>query len=94
MTTPILVTGGTSILGRLVVARLRDAEVGVRVLSRQGGPPEEGVEHVRGDLGTGEGIQAAVEGADVVVHCAGSRTGDGDDVRVLRVQARGRAGRH
>jgi uncharacterized protein YbjT (DUF2867 family) len=91
MTTPILVTGGTGTLGRLVVARLGDAEVGVRVLSRHGGPPEDGVEHVTGDLGTGEGIQEAVEGADVVVHCAGSRTGDGDKARQL-VRAASRAG--
>jgi uncharacterized protein YbjT (DUF2867 family) len=91
MTTPILVTGGTGTLGRLVVARLRDAEVGVRVLSRHGGPPEDGVEQVTGDLDTGEGVPEAVEGTEVVVHCAGSRTGDDDKARWV-VRAASRAG--
>jgi uncharacterized protein YbjT (DUF2867 family) len=77
---PILVTGGTGTLGRLVVARLRDAGCTVRVLRRrnrereQGG--EEAVEFVTGDLATGEGIEAAVEGAETIVHCAGSSKGD------------------
>ena len=35
MTSPILVTGGTGTLGRLVVPRLRDAGHDVRVLSRR-----------------------------------------------------------
>ena len=37
MDKPILVTGGTGTLGRLVVARLREAGRDVRVLSRHGG---------------------------------------------------------
>jgi uncharacterized protein YbjT (DUF2867 family) len=35
MTTPILVTGGTGTLGRLVTARLRAVDRPVRVLSRR-----------------------------------------------------------
>ena len=35
MTSPILVTGGTGTLGRLIVRRLREAGYDVRVLSRQ-----------------------------------------------------------
>ena len=35
ITSPILVTGGTGTLGRLVVPRLRDAGHDVRVLSRR-----------------------------------------------------------
>jgi len=35
MTSPILVTGGTGTLGRLVVRRLRGAGCDVRVLSRR-----------------------------------------------------------
>jgi uncharacterized protein YbjT (DUF2867 family) len=34
MTSPILVTGGTGTLGRLVVPLLRDADCNVRVLSQ------------------------------------------------------------
>src|SRR5262245_18016992 len=72
----ILVTGGTGTLGRLVVARLRDAGCTVRVLSRRSRETGEGIELVRGDLATGEGIEAAMEGAEIVVHCAGTNTGD------------------
>ena len=94
MTSLILVTGGTGTLGRLVVPRLREAGAKVRVLSRQaredhgvGGD----VEFVRGDLDTGEGIDAAVAGAQVIVHCAGAQKGDGDKAQAL-VRAASRAG--
>jgi uncharacterized protein YbjT (DUF2867 family) len=43
MTPPILVTGGTGTLGRLVVARLLDAGREVRVLSRHGREDAEAV---------------------------------------------------
>jgi hypothetical protein len=33
---------------------------------------------VTGDLATGEGIEAAVEGAEIIVHCAGGSKGDED----------------
>jgi uncharacterized protein YbjT (DUF2867 family) len=62
----VLVTGGTGALGRHVVARLRERGDEVRVLSRRPGAGT----HV-GDLNTGEGVTAAAQGADVVVH-AGS----------------------
>ena len=90
---PILVPGGTGTLGRLVVARLRDAGREVRVLSRgrQGGEDSQGIEYVTGDLATGEGIDAAVAGAEIVVHCAGSAKGDEDKARHL-VRAAARAG--
>jgi len=74
-TPPILVTGGTGTLGRLVVARLRYEGHAVRVLSR-GVHVAEGTEFVSGDLTTGEGVDAAVEGVEVIVHCAGSAKGD------------------
>ena len=76
MAAPVLVTGGTGTLGRLVVPRLRAAGCEVRVLSRRRRELGEGIEVVTGDLATGEGIDAAVAGAGVVVHCAGSRKGD------------------
>jgi uncharacterized protein YbjT (DUF2867 family) len=90
-TAPILVTGGTGTLGRLVVARLRDAGHSVRVVSRslwENGP---GIEYVVGDLGTGEGVDAAVRGVATVVHCAGSNKGDEDKARIL-VRAASAAG--
>jgi uncharacterized protein YbjT (DUF2867 family) len=63
----ILVTGGTGSLGRRVVDRLHAADRSVRVLSRSGRPGT-----VTGDLLTGVGLDQAVDGVDVVVHCASS----------------------
>jgi uncharacterized protein YbjT (DUF2867 family) len=87
---PILVTGGTGTLGRLVVERLRNAGRPVRVLSR-GAHETEGIEFVTGDLSTGEGAEAAVDGVEVIVHCAGTAKGDGDKARHL-VRAASAAG--
>jgi uncharacterized protein YbjT (DUF2867 family) len=86
----ILVTGGTGTLGRLVVPRLREAGCDVRVLSRRGREGD-GIEFVTGDLATGDGIEAAVEGAGIIVHRAGSSKGDEDKARHL-VRAASRAG--
>ena len=91
MTSRILVTGGTGTLGRLVVRRLRDAGCHVRVLSWRDREGEEGIEFVPGDLATGEGIDAAVEGSETIVHLAGSAKGDEDKARHL-VRAASRAG--
>jgi uncharacterized protein YbjT (DUF2867 family) len=88
--TPILVTGGTGTLGRLVVARLRDAGQAVRVLTR-GASQNEANELVTGDLATGEGAAAAVKGVEIVVHLAGTAKGDGDKARHL-VRAASSAG--
>jgi uncharacterized protein YbjT (DUF2867 family) len=60
-----LVTGGTGSLGSRVVDRLRGAGCEVRVFSRSGG---EG--RVRGDLATGEGLEAVVQGVETIIHCA------------------------
>lgn len=60
-----LVTGGTGVLGRRVVERMRAGGVEARVLSRSG---RQGT--IRGDLLTGEGLEGAVRGVDTVVHCA------------------------
>jgi uncharacterized protein YbjT (DUF2867 family) len=89
--TATLVTGGTGTLGRLVVPRLRDAGCKVRVLSRHSYEGEEGIEYVIGDLATGEGIEAAVDGAELIVHLAGSNKGDEDKARHL-VSAASRTG--
>jgi uncharacterized protein YbjT (DUF2867 family) len=90
-TSPILVTGGTGTLGRLVVTRLQDAGHDVRVLSRTRHDSRDGIEFVTGDLATGEGIEGAVEGSGIIVHCAGTNKGDGDKARHL-VRAASRAG--
>jgi len=61
----ILVTGGTGQLGSAVVTALKTAGEQVRVLSRRRTP-----EYATGNLRTGRGIDTAVAGADVIVHCA------------------------
>jgi uncharacterized protein YbjT (DUF2867 family) len=86
-----LVTGGTGTLGRLVVPRLQDAGYDVRVLSRHSHDGPDGIEIVTGDLVTGEGIDAAVEGTDVIVHLAGTKKGDEDKAQNL-VRAASRNG--
>jgi uncharacterized protein YbjT (DUF2867 family) len=91
MTSSILVTGGTGTLGQHVVRHLREAGCDVRVLSRSIREAEDGVRFVTGDLATGEGIEAAVDGIETIVHLAGSAKGDEDKARNL-VQAASRAG--
>lgn len=64
-----LVTGGTGALGRQVVPLLAERGAEVRILSRR---PRQvvGVEVVRGNMVTGEGLAEAVRDVDVLVHCA------------------------
>jgi uncharacterized protein YbjT (DUF2867 family) len=94
MTSRILVTGGTGTLGRHVVSRLRDAGCAVRVLSRNAHEAADGIEYVTGDLLKNEGIQAAVDGAGIIVHCAGGRKGDDEATRNLAAAASRAGARH
>jgi len=94
MTSRILVTGGTGTLGRHVVPRLRDAGCTVRVLSRSAHPAADGIEYVTGDLLKNEGVQAAVDGAEIIVHCAGGRKGDDEAARNLADAASRAGARH
>ena len=68
----VLVTGGTGRLGRAVVRQLARSDYQIRVLSRRAGPPGDSVRphRVVGDLVTGQGLSAAVEGVQTIVHCA------------------------
>src|SRR6266571_471953 len=91
MTSPILVTGGTGTLGRLVVPHLHDAGREGRVLSRHSHEGGDGIEFVTGDLTTGDGIEAAADGVEIIVHCAGTSKGDDVKARSL-VRAAARAG--
>jgi uncharacterized protein YbjT (DUF2867 family) len=83
MTKPILVTGGTGRLGRPTVRRLREAGRDVRVLTRHRRETADGVDYVVGDLSTGEGVEAAVDGVAAIVHCASSTKGDVEATRHL-----------
>jgi uncharacterized protein YbjT (DUF2867 family) len=67
----VMVTGGTGVLGRAVVPRLLADGHEVMVLTRR--PAAQvpgGAGRVAGDLARGEGLDAAVTGAEVVVHLA------------------------
>jgi uncharacterized protein YbjT (DUF2867 family) len=79
MTSTLLLTGGTGTLGRLVTPLLQDAGFNVRVLSRRSHESGDGIEYVTGDLLKGEGIEPAVDGAEIIVHLAGGPNAKGDD---------------
>lgn len=83
MTSTILLTGGTGTLGRLVTPLLRDAGYMVRLLSRHSHEPADGIEYVTGDLLKGEGIEPAVDGAEIILHLAGGPKGDDEATRNL-----------
>ena len=72
----ILVTGGTGTIGRRVVPSLQAAGSKIRVLSRHADDRGDGVEYVAVDLLTGEGLDQALDGVDVVLHLAGGPKGD------------------
>ncbi|MFJ4782924.1 SDR family oxidoreductase [Streptomyces sp. NPDC088794] len=93
-TSPILVTGGTGTLGRHVVPLLRSAGHEVRVLTRHGRPPADGVEYVTGDLLKGEGVAAALDGTETVLHLSGGPKGDDEATRTLVRAARVSGVRH
>src|SRR5258708_23338641 len=70
----ILITGGTGTLGRQVTTQLREAGYQIRLMSRGPAPStvSPGTEWVRADLETGQGLAAAVQGVDIIVHTASS----------------------
>ncbi|WP_410657488.1 SDR family oxidoreductase [Amycolatopsis sp. lyj-112] len=80
MTKPILVTGGTGALGREVVRLLLAEGRPVRVMSRRPRPADDraAYEWAQCDLRTGAGAADAVDGAEVIIHCA-STLGRGDE---------------
>lgn len=83
MTSPILITGGTGTLGRLVVPLLQEAGCDLRVLSRYHHESGNGIEYVAGDLLNGKNIEAAVTGVRTVLHLAGASKGDDGATRNL-----------
>lgn len=64
----VLVTGGSGHLGRRVVAALSSR--GHRVSTTGRNPPTDDSVWVRADFASGEGLDEAVAGVEVVVHCA------------------------
>lgn len=82
--TRILVTGGAGLLGSELASRLADNGYTVRVMSRS---PRRGahaaVEWAQADLGTGEGVDDAVRGVDMIYHAASNSRRDTYNVDVL-----------
>ncbi len=78
MAREVLVTGATGTLGHRVVGEATEAGHKVRALSRKSHVGYTGVHWAQGDLLSGEGIDAALDGIDTVIHCAtqGTRAKD------------------
>ena len=70
MTRHVLITGATGTLGHRVVGEATEAGHKVRALSRRDHVGYTGVHWAQGDLLTGAGIDAALDGIDTVIHCA------------------------
>jgi uncharacterized protein YbjT (DUF2867 family) len=81
--TAILVTGATSGPGVPLVEKLRSAGHEVRAMSRTAGDGR-----VVADLSTGAGLDAALAGAEIVVHLATNRRKDLPDTERLLAAAR------
>ncbi len=73
----VLVTGGTGMLGRVLVPKLHQAGYSVRVMSRH--PRSENVqreiEWAQADVLTGEGLRESVREVDVIIHGASNPIG-------------------
>jgi uncharacterized protein YbjT (DUF2867 family) len=78
MATRVLVTGATGTLGRKVVGAATAAGHHVRAMSRRSHVGYTGVHWAQGDLLANTGVDAAVDGIDVIVHCATQGTRDKD----------------
>ncbi len=78
MTARVLVTGATGTLGRKVVGAATEAGHHVVAMSRRSHVGYTGVHWVQADLLDDTGLDAAVDGADVIVNCATQPTGGKD----------------
>lgn len=83
----ILVTGGTGFVGRSLVNVLTAAGMSVRVISRSGTTSEQpNLAYWRGDLTRLGDLKAAMQGCDVVFHCAAEKVNE-DVMKVVNVTA-------
>ena len=75
MTDPVLITGGAGSVGRQLVEMFAEAGRAVRVfdlpmMDFSALEDRDGIEIVRGDITDTDGVRAAVDGADAVLHLA------------------------
>jgi uncharacterized protein YbjT (DUF2867 family) len=73
---PLLITGGTGLLGGHVVPLLRAPGRALRIATRGRRPPVDGAEHVVADLRRDAGLAEAVDGVGTILHLAGGPKGD------------------
>ena len=78
MASRVLVTGATGTLGHRVVPEATAAGHQVLALSRRSHVGYTSVHWSQGDLLSGSGVDAAIDGIDVIVHCATQFTRDKD----------------
>ena len=87
----VLVTGGTGGLGRDITRALLAAGQMARLFShREDAPVPHGAELARGDLRTGNGLDAALRDAPIVIHCASNAREEGfaTDIEGTRILMR------
>jgi uncharacterized protein YbjT (DUF2867 family) len=92
----VLVIGGTGTLGRRLAPVLVERGHDVRVLSRQSAPVvATGVVAHRGDILTGEGLAAALDGVDTVIQSvAATRNQKATELEGMRTLVVARGDRH
>lgn len=88
MNAPLLVTGGTGNIGSHVVPLLRAEGRDLRILSRHPRADEPGIQQVAGDTVTGDGLAAAFDGVEAVLHLAGGAKGDDVGARTVTAAAK------
>jgi nucleoside-diphosphate-sugar epimerase len=86
----VLVTGGTGFIGRRLVEALTvacnvDVRVMARNLARATGVARFPVELVRGDVSVAADVERAVEGCDLVFHCAAIARANPETARAVNV---------
>jgi uncharacterized protein YbjT (DUF2867 family) len=92
----VLVIGGTGTLGRPLTSVLVERGHGVGVLSRRSAPVVPiGVVSHRGDIRTGEGLTAALDGVDTVIQAvASTRNQKATELEGMRTLVAARGDRH
>lgn len=80
----VLVTGGTGTLGRVFSEIATGAGHQIRIMSRSDRPDEHPLdqEWARADLATGDGLEEAVDGTDLILHAASDSMGGHEQVDI------------